>query len=88
MALAMREDAWATWKPKTPEANKSEGTKKLTMPPVAIECVRNIRREALASFWEASHVAKQNVTTPIRAIQPDVHRVPRSASERPCGHWS
>ena len=34
----------------------------LTMPPVAIECVRNIRREALASFWEACHVAKQNVT--------------------------
>ena len=32
---------------------------KLTMPPVAIECVRNIRREALASFWEACHVAKQ-----------------------------
>src|SRR5215475_15984512 len=30
---------------------------KLTMPPVAIECVRNIRREALASFWEACHVA-------------------------------
>src|SRR6266545_6444488 len=28
---------------------------KLTMPPVAIECVRNIRREALASFWEACH---------------------------------
>jgi hypothetical protein len=37
---------------------------KLTMPPVAIECVRNIRREALASFWEACHVAKQNVTKP------------------------
>ena len=36
----------------------------LTMPPVAIECVRNIRREALASFWEACHVAKQNVTKP------------------------
>src|SRR3989442_13663275 len=34
------------------------------MPPVAIECVRNIRREALASFWEACHVAKQNVTKP------------------------
>jgi hypothetical protein len=32
--------------------------------PVAIECVRNIRREALASFWEACHVAKQNVTKP------------------------
>ena len=32
---------------------------KLTMPPVAIECVRNIRREALASFWEACHVAKK-----------------------------
>ena len=29
------------------------------MPPVAIECVRNIRREALASFWKACHVAKQ-----------------------------
>ena len=52
MALTMREDAWATWKPKTPEAKKSEGTKKLTMSPVAIECVRNIRREALASFTE------------------------------------
>src|SRR2546429_2926377 len=38
------------------------GPNKLTMPPVAIECVRNIRREALASFWEACHVAKQNVT--------------------------
>ena len=37
---------------------------KLTMPPVAIECVRNTRREALASFWEACHVAKQNVTKP------------------------
>ena len=37
---------------------------KLTMPPVAIECVRNIRREALASFWEACHVAKHNVTKP------------------------
>ena len=37
---------------------------KLTMPPVAIECVRNIRREAPASFWEACHVAKQNVTKP------------------------
>jgi hypothetical protein len=37
---------------------------KLTMPPVAIECVRNICREALASFWEACHVAKQNVTKP------------------------
>jgi hypothetical protein len=37
---------------------------KLTMPPIAIECVRNIRREALASFWEACHVAKQNVTKP------------------------
>ena len=24
----------------------------------------------------------------IRAIRPDVHRVPRSASERPGGHWS
>jgi len=36
----------------------------LTMPPVAIECVRNIRREALASFWEACHIAKQNVTKP------------------------
>ena len=36
----------------------------LTMPPVAIECVRNIRREALASFWEACHVAKQNITKP------------------------
>ena len=36
----------------------------LTMPPVAIECVRNIRREALASFWEACHVAKQHVTKP------------------------
>jgi hypothetical protein len=24
----------------------------------------NIRREALASFWEACHVAKQNVTKP------------------------
>jgi hypothetical protein len=23
MALTMREDAWATWKPKTPESNKS-----------------------------------------------------------------
>jgi hypothetical protein len=34
----------------------------LTMPSVAIECVRNIRREALASFWEACHVTKQNVT--------------------------
>jgi 3-hydroxyisobutyrate dehydrogenase-like beta-hydroxyacid dehydrogenase len=34
------------------------------MPPVAIECVRNIRREALASFWEACHVAKQNGTKP------------------------
>ena len=32
--------------------------------PIAIECVRNIRREALASFWEACHVAKQNVTKP------------------------
>jgi hypothetical protein len=38
--------------------------KKLTTPPVAIECVRNIWREALASFWEACHVAKQNVTKP------------------------
>ena len=37
---------------------------KLTMPPVAIECVRNIRREALAAFWEACHVAKQHVTKP------------------------
>ena len=37
---------------------------KLTMPPVAIECVRNIRREALASFWEAGHMAKHNVTKP------------------------
>jgi hypothetical protein len=37
---------------------------KLTMPPVAIECVRKIRREALASFWEACHVAQQNVTKP------------------------
>jgi hypothetical protein len=37
---------------------------KLTMPPVAIEYVRNIRREALAAFWEACHVAKQNVTKP------------------------
>ena len=34
------------------------------MPPVAIECVRNIRREALASFWEACYVAKYNVTKP------------------------
>jgi hypothetical protein len=34
------------------------------MPPVAIECVRNIWRETLASFWEACHVAKQNVTKP------------------------
>jgi hypothetical protein len=25
MALTMREDAWATWKPKPPESNKSEG---------------------------------------------------------------
>jgi hypothetical protein len=64
MALTMREDAWATWKPKTPESNKSVSPNKLTMPPVAIECVRNIRREALASFWEACHVAKQNVTKP------------------------
>jgi hypothetical protein len=38
---------------------------KLTMPPVAIECVRNIRREALAAFWEACHVAKQNVINQI-----------------------
>src|SRR4029453_15649783 len=51
--------------------------------PIAIECVRNIRREALASFWEACHVAKQNVTKPnkicflgllrisfVRSIQP------------------
>jgi hypothetical protein len=37
---------------------------KLTMLPVAIECVRHIRREALASFWEACHVAKHNVTKP------------------------
>jgi hypothetical protein len=37
---------------------------KLTMPPVAIECVRNIRREALASFWETCHVAKHHVTKP------------------------
>jgi hypothetical protein len=34
------------------------------MPPVAIESVRNIRRETLASSWEACHVAKQNVTKP------------------------
>jgi hypothetical protein len=34
------------------------------MPPVAIECVRKIRWEALASFWEACHVAKRNVTKP------------------------
>jgi|KBSSwiStaDraftv2_1062776.scaffolds.fasta_scaffold18364_2 hypothetical protein len=37
---------------------------KLTMPPVAIECVRNIRREVLALFWEACHVAQHNVTKP------------------------
>jgi len=38
---------------------------KLTTPPVAIECVRDIRREALASFfWEACRVAKQNVPKP------------------------
>jgi hypothetical protein len=41
------------------------------MLPVAIECVRNIRQEALASFWEACweacHVAKQNVTN--RALE-------------------
>src|SRR5437016_2081746 len=43
----------------------------LTMPPVAIECVRNIRREALASFWEACHVAKQNVTNRGRSAQRD-----------------
>jgi hypothetical protein len=40
------------------------GPNKLTMPPVSIECVGNIWREALASFWEACHVAKQNVTKP------------------------
>src|SRR5262249_31246939 len=32
--------------------------------PVAIECVRNTRREALASCWEACYVAKQHVTKP------------------------
>jgi len=64
MALTMREDAWATWKPKTLESKKSVSPNKLTMPPVAIECVRNIRQEALASFWEACHVAKQNVIKP------------------------
>src|SRR5262249_53522789 len=64
MALTMREDAWATWKPKTLESNKRVSPNKLTMPPVAIECVRNIRREALASFCEACHVAKQNVINP------------------------
>ncbi|HJW35665.1 MAG TPA: hypothetical protein VJ769_03445, partial [Actinomycetes bacterium] len=48
--------------PPSPKSRKTPN--KLTMPPVAIECVRNIRREALASFWEACHVAKQNVTKP------------------------
>ena len=47
---------------------------KLTMPPVAIECVRNIRREALASFWEACHVAKQNVTKPDHIWFLELHR--------------
>jgi hypothetical protein len=37
---------------------------KLTMPPIAIECVRHIQQEAVASFWEACHIAKQNVTKP------------------------
>ena len=54
----------ATWKPKTPESNKSVSPNKLTMPPVAIECVRNVRQEALASFWEACHIAKQHATKP------------------------
>jgi hypothetical protein len=48
--------------PATLKSNMSISPNKLTMPPVAIECVRNIRREAQASFWEACHVAKQNVT--------------------------
>jgi hypothetical protein len=34
------------------------------MPPVAIESVRNMRREALVSFWEVCPVVKQNVTKP------------------------
>jgi hypothetical protein len=38
---------------------------KLTLPPVAIKCVRNTRRQALASFWEAWNVAKQNVPNQI-----------------------
>ena len=37
---------------------------KLTMPPVAIESIRNIWREAQASCWEACHVAKPHVTKP------------------------
>jgi len=40
------------------------GPNQLTMLPIAIECVRAIRREVVALFWEACHIAKQHATKP------------------------
>src|SRR5215813_1175660 len=65
------------------------------MPPVAIECVRDIRWEALAAFWKACHIAKQNVTKPdhiwfwgvlrlsfVRSMQP--WKQTKTGTEVPC----
>jgi hypothetical protein len=49
---------------------------------------RSAARALRSSCVSISKTLVRTAGATIRAIRPDVHRVPRSASERPGGHWS